>query len=120
MFPYNSFVGHIGGDDFIFIVESTPDYFPVICREVIGQFDREILSFFSEEEKAQSSLESEDRFGNRQLFNLTSLSIVGVYGDLSVFKTTENLARYMMKLKKEAKKIPFSSFMLHDADTLSE
>jgi EAL domain-containing protein (putative c-di-GMP-specific phosphodiesterase class I)/GGDEF domain-containing protein len=46
LFPYNSFVGHIGGDDFIFIVESNPDNYPLICQEVLANLIRKSSIFF--------------------------------------------------------------------------
>jgi len=120
LFPYNSFVGHIGGDDFIFIVESNPDNYPLICQEVIASFDKEIRNYFSENHKKQGYMEAEDRLGSKQKFGLTSISIVGVYGELFKFNTPETLAQYMTQLKKEAKKISGSYYIIKNAASLLE
>ncbi|NLI93895.1 MAG: GGDEF domain-containing protein [Peptococcaceae bacterium] len=118
LFPYNSFVGHIGGDDFIFIVESNPDHYPLICQEIIAEFDKEVLHFFSESHKKQGYIDAEDRMGNKQQFSLTSISIVGVYGELYKFNSPEILAQYMTQLKKEAKKVPYSYYIIKNVDNV--
>ena len=41
----NSFIGHIGGDDFIAILEAT-DY-DKISRDIISDFDTYVLGYFS-------------------------------------------------------------------------
>ncbi|RNC28672.1 MAG: putative signaling protein [Candidatus Dichloromethanomonas elyunquensis] len=118
LFPYNSFVGHIGGDDFIFIVESNPDNYPLICQEIIAEFDKEVFSCFSESHKQQGYMDAEDRMGNKQQYSLTSISIVGVYGELYKFSTPEILAQHMTQLKKEAKKAPYSYYIIKNVDTV--
>ncbi len=118
LFPYNSFVGHIGGDDFIFIVESNPDNYPLICQEVIASFDKEVRAYFSEEHKQLGYMEAEDRQGHRQHFGLTSVSIVGVYGELYKFSTPEILAQHMTKLKKETKKVNCSYYIIRNVDSI--
>lgn len=44
----SSFVGHIGGDDFIAIV-SDADY-EQICKDIINEFDEKVLDYFSKED----------------------------------------------------------------------
>lgn len=119
-FPYNSFVGHIGGDDFIFIIESIPDHFPIVCQDIISSFDKEILHYFSEEDKKNGFMEAEDRMGNIQKVNLTSLSIVGIYGELNKFGTPEVLAQYMTRIKKEAKKVRCSYYLIKKVKSVIE
>lgn len=118
LFPYNSFVGHIGGDDFIFIVESNPENYPLICQQIIAEFDQEVLPFFSEIHKKQGYMEAEDRMGNKQQFALTSISIVGVYGELYQFGSPETLAQHITQLKKEAKRVPYSYYIIKNVDTI--
>jgi len=119
-FPYNSFVGHIGGDDFIFIVESSSDKYSYICQEIIANFEKEILHLFSENHKILGYIEAEDRMGNKQKFGLTSLSIVGIYGNIHAFNTPEILAQHMTRLKKEAKKNHGSYYLIRNAEKVIE
>ena len=44
----DNFVGHIGGDDFVAIIEKY-DY-NQICRDIIKQFDRDILEYYTDED----------------------------------------------------------------------
>ena len=47
-FPENSFVGHIGGDDFIAIVPSTE--IDDVCQSIIAAYDRDATRFFTKED----------------------------------------------------------------------
>ena len=44
----DSFVGHIGGDDFVAIVSKT-DY-EEICQNIIAEFDKYVEQYFTEED----------------------------------------------------------------------
>lgn len=45
LFPYNNFVGHIGGDDFFSIIENSLDSCLQLCENIIKKFDTGILDF---------------------------------------------------------------------------
>ncbi len=120
LFPYNSFVGHIGGDDFIFIVESNPDKYPSICQDIIANFDQQVLDFFGDKDKAQGFIEAEDRMGNKQQVGLTSVSIVGIYGELFKFNSPKVFAQKIANLKKEAKKVRGSFYIIRNTDAVLE
>ena len=67
------FVGHIGGDDFVAVVSKT-DY-DEICKNIINDFDTEILSYFTEEDRKRGYIEVANRRGILEDFPLTSISI---------------------------------------------
>ena len=48
LFLENSFIGHIGGDDFIAIIPSI--HVDEICQAIIATFDKEVEKFFTEED----------------------------------------------------------------------
>ena len=48
LFLENSFIGHIGGDDFIAIIPSIE--VDEICQSIIATFDKEVVKFFTEED----------------------------------------------------------------------
>lgn len=104
-FPYNSFLGHIGGDDYICVIENTIDKCEELCNKLLIDFDKNILSFFNERDILNGYIESTDRQGNRALFNITSLSIAGLYGSFNNFSSSEEIAKLATKIKKEAKSI---------------
>lgn len=102
----NSFVGHIGGDDFVAVIETT-DMVKVqeIIMDIIDTFDNKIIEYYNEEDRLRGYILTEDRFGETKHYDITTLSIAGLYGQLSLLKTTENLSAEMAKMKKSVKKI---------------
>lgn len=104
--PLTSFIGHIGGDDFIGLTEGDAFELEAIANAVIEGFKAAQEQFFSEEHIVQNKIYAEDRFGVVREFELTSLSIAGISGDLRVFSEGATLSAKLADLKKEAKKLP--------------
>ncbi|NLY40496.1 MAG: diguanylate cyclase [Desulfovibrionales bacterium] len=106
----NTFVGHVGGDDFVFIVP--PDKAEQACQQVIDNFDSIVPYFYDEEDRVQGAIHSIDRKGRDQVFPLMAISIAVVFninGQLHHFGEASQIA---MNLKKEAKKNPKSCYVL--------
>ena len=68
-----SFVGHIGGDDFVAIVPETN--YDEICQNIIADFDTNILKYFADKDVEKGYMEVENRKGVLEQFPLTSISI---------------------------------------------
>jgi len=68
-----AFVGHIGGDDFVFI--SPDNLADQICEKIIESFDAQVPSFYNAEDNARGYIEGKDRKDNEQRFGLLSVSI---------------------------------------------
>lgn len=113
-FPLNNFTGHIGGDDFMSIVEGSMDKCFELCNSIISDFDTCVLDFFNESDKSKGYIEAVDRKGNKDVFNLTSITIAGIYGNVKNFVKDKDLTKYIFKLKKEGKEIHHSSFIIND------
>lgn len=71
--PEDSFIGHIGGDDFVGII-SNVDY-EKLCQDIILKFDENIKNYFNEEDIQRGYLEVANRKGIIEQFPLTSISI---------------------------------------------
>ena len=71
--PEDSFIGHIGGDDFVGII-SNIDY-EKLCQDIILKFDENIKNYFNEEDIQRGYLEVANRKGIIEQFPLTSISI---------------------------------------------
>ena len=69
----DSFVGHIGGDDFVGII-SDVDY-DTLCQDIIIKFDENIKEYFNQEDIERGYLEVANRKGIIEQFPLTSISI---------------------------------------------
>jgi len=106
----DSFVGHIGGDDFVFIVP--PDKVETVCKMIIQSFDSIVPNFYDQEDRAQGFIRSTDRQGKIQTFPIMALSIAVVFnleGELCHYGQASQIA---MNLKKLAKKNPKSCYVL--------
>ncbi len=68
-----SFVGHIGGDDFVFVVDV--GLVEEISQEIIDAFDRIIPTLYDPDERAKGYIEAKDRQGQIRHFPLVSISI---------------------------------------------
>ena len=69
----DSFVGHIGGDDFVGII-SNVDY-EKLCQEIISKFDEHITDYLNQEDIERGYLEVANRRGIIEQFPITSISI---------------------------------------------
>lgn len=116
--PINSFIGHIGGDDFIFVIEGAIDQYNMICSKIIHTFNDEILKYFDDCDRVNEYMETEDRTGNIYQVPLTSLSIAGIYGEFRKMINPERLSQHMAVIKKRVKKLKGSNYMLLDCSQL--
>ncbi len=71
--PEQSFVGHIGGDDFVGII---PDVdCEKLCQDIITVFDNNIKEYFNKEDIERGYLEVANRKGIIEQFPITAISI---------------------------------------------
>ena len=70
------FIGHIGGDDFVLIVEKSKalDY----ASRFIERFDQGIKEYYNNKDRANGYIVSKNRKGEVTNFPLMSISIAGV------------------------------------------
>ncbi len=113
---YGSFVGHIGGDDFISVIHCDENEVQTICQETIELFDRQVVNLFHDEHRRLGYIDFRDRLDRVTRFPLTSLSIAGLTGNMSIFLSPAALAERMAKIKKKAKAIDGSSWIVEKAD----
>lgn len=104
------FVGHIGGDDFVFIVPL--DKAESICKTVIGNFKIIESDLFGEEEKLRGHYVAKDRKGVEQKFPLLGISIAIVPLDNKTIQHAGKVAEIAAELKKVAKKSNESSYVI--------
>jgi EAL domain-containing protein (putative c-di-GMP-specific phosphodiesterase class I)/GGDEF domain-containing protein len=114
--PLTSFVGHIGGDDFLFVMESPIDIVRSACELILTEFEQIKYKFFSEEDFARGTYESVNRQGERKEFELVAISMAGVSGDITQFHSINNLSKYMSDLKKKAKSISGNTILIETLD----
>ena len=105
-----SFVGHVGGDDFVFILP--PDRIELACQRVVENFDSIVPHFYDETDRAKGYIQSTDRGGNMRTFPLMAISIAVVFNVNGRLKHYGEASQIAMTLKKKAKENPKSSYVL--------
>lgn len=106
----DGFVGHIGGDDFIFIVPM--EVVENIAEEVIRNFNSLIPSFVNKKDFERGYFISKDRQGNLVKFPLPSLSIAIVPVHKGKFKHIGEIAERASQVKKIVKSIKGSAYFI--------
>jgi diguanylate cyclase (GGDEF)-like protein len=91
------FIGHIGGDDFITVMEAL--YAEQLCQSLIERFDNGIKAFYGGVEVTTV----EDRHGNIVEQEGVTLSLSLMLWDGEVPLTPEYISKFAAKLKKQAK-----------------
>lgn len=116
---FNSFVGHIGGDDFIAILQSTFESCINVCKNFNAEFDQGILQFFNKIDRENGYILATDRKGNKDIFGLTSMSISGMYGNFQKFSDGDSISQYITSIKKQVKSKKKSAYFIENIDVIS-
>jgi len=99
----DTFVGHIGGDDFVFIVP--PLYAKSISEQVISYFDEIVPSFYDKEDLRSGKIISKDRLGNIKEFPIMTVAIAIVMStERRRFKHYGEVAKTVAEVKEFVKK----------------
>ncbi|HTP66721.1 MAG TPA: diguanylate cyclase [Geobacteraceae bacterium] len=104
------FSGHIGGDDYVFIVPI--DRADVVCRTIIDNFSAIAADLFEEQEKNDGYYIATNRKGQEEKFPLLSIAIAVVPTVFPVFNHYGKVAETAAELKKLAKKSPESCYLI--------
>jgi GGDEF domain-containing protein len=97
----DSFVGHIGGDDFIFIIPY--DFIAEICGEITSIFDLLVPYQYSEPDRRAGYFFGKDRRGVLDRVPLMTLSIGVVTNAQRTFKEARQVSRLATEMKTYAK-----------------
>lgn len=106
----SNFVGHIGGDDFIAIVED--DDYEKICQNIILEFDKNVKKYFSDEDIEKGYLEVPNRKGIIEEFPLITISVGAVEVDSERFHNTLEIGEAGAQVKHLSKTIPGSTYVI--------
>lgn len=105
-----SFVGHVGGDDYVFIVPI--EAAESVCRKIIAAFDSIIPRFYDEDDREKGRIISVDRQNAVREFPLMAISIAVVFNRDGNLKHYGEASSHAMHLKKVAKQTETSSYVL--------
>ncbi len=105
-----AFVGHIGGDDFIFTVPF--EDVDACCEDIIGVFDDLIPYQYSEEDRSRNFFIGKDRRGEEYEVPLMTLSIGVVTNHHRFLTHTGQISELATEMKAYAKTFPGSLFVI--------
>jgi diguanylate cyclase (GGDEF)-like protein len=110
----DSFLGHIGGDDFVAIITGHDADF--LCENIINEFDSNISNFYSEDDKQKGYIQSFNRNNNEENYPIMSISIAVVTDKnkdyKSIYELTEQAAKIKKKCKLRSKEIMKSCYII--------
>lgn len=106
--PQGSFIGHVGGDDFVFIIDTA--LAEEAATEIIEAFDSIIPTFYDPEDIAQGFIKSFDRKGKASTFPVMSISIGIAEKRARSFSHYGEIIELAAEMKKFAKQYNGSCF----------
>jgi diguanylate cyclase (GGDEF)-like protein len=106
-----AFVGHVGGDDFVIVADSEPA--ESLCKQIIADFEAEIVNHYSAEDLARGAIEGVDRYGVERVFPIMTISIAVVLCSSGEFSTTTEIAKAAAQIKDHVKGFPGSNYLIN-------
>lgn len=100
--PGIDFVGHVGGDDFVLLLQSAR--WSEVCAGAVEVFRAAAVHCYTAEDRARGGLQAEDRQGNPTFFAFATLSIGAVKVTPGLFRSAQDLASAAASAKRLAKR----------------
>lgn len=105
-----SFIGHIGGDDFVFIMDLS--LVEETAKEILSAFDRIIPTLYEAEDRERGYIEIEDRQGSIRQFPFVALSIGITSNKQKPFTHFGEVTEVASAMKGQAKRVRGSCYMI--------
>jgi len=105
----NAFVGHIGGDDFVFVCDD--NMADAISQKIIDEFDKVMPGFYNETDRKTGYIIGKDRQGQETKAGLMSISIGIVSNVQQNITHVAQVGEIGAELKKFAKSVEKSNFV---------
>jgi len=104
----DGFIGHIGGDDFIFIIPYNA--IPAVCGEIVATFDLLAPYQYSEQDRRAGYFFGKDRRGHLDRVPLMTLSIGVVTNLRRTLTSARQASQLATEMKTYAKSLPGSVY----------
>lgn len=108
--PPGQFVGHVGGDDFVVILDDKD--LKSYCSHVSSEFSRKVLHYYNPTDRANGYIVAENRWGVIEKFSLVTASVAGIRAKSQDFTSVLDLTEKLAKLKKKSKKLKDDNYLL--------
>ena len=100
---HSDFVGHIGGDDFIFVTDkNAPE---MLIKYIQNKFNERIKHYYSNEDLMNGFMIAQNRGGSVEKIPLVTLTIAYIAGREQKFKNTYEITEELAKRKKQIKNL---------------
>ena len=106
------FVGHIGGDDFVAVLDGTVN-FETVCQNIIAEFDQGVVKYFNEDDIEQGFIKVQNRKGIVEEFPITSISIGVVSSKERRFDNILEIGEVGAQVKHLAKSVAGSCYAIN-------
>lgn len=106
----DDFLGHIGGDDFIYITDH--ESAKMISEKIIELFDKTIVSFYKQEDLAKGFIVVKNRMGQITAVPVMTIAIGIVTNKTRSFHHVGEIVQIATELKTYAKTFPKSIYIL--------
>jgi len=106
----DGFIGHIGGDDFIFVVPFAK--VDSVCRMIIDTFDKMIIAWYGEDDIKKGFIKVADRGGLIKEFPIMTISIAVIPQRKVKFTHLGEVSHIFADLKKYTKSFPGSNYRI--------
>jgi diguanylate cyclase (GGDEF)-like protein len=104
------FVGHIGGDDFVFVIPA--DLVTGICEGIIKTFDTIIPYRYHLDDRQRGYIITKNRRDVEETYVIMTLSIAVVINKGKMFKHVGEMSHMLADLKKYAKSLDGSNYVI--------
>ena len=108
--PTHDFVGHVGGDDYVVVFQSSD--WERRVQKILEQFDASITGHFSEEHLAAGGIVANNRQGQEVFHPLVSLSAGLLQVKSAEYGSHSEISQRLVEAKKMAKRTVGSSYFI--------
>jgi diguanylate cyclase (GGDEF)-like protein len=115
--PRRDFVGHVGGDDFVLLMQSA-DWANRV-EAAVAQFNHRALSLFDEQARTAGGIQAEDRHGVERFHPCTTLSVGILKVGPGQFQRAEEVASAAALAKHHAKQAKLGIHLVDAREYLS-
>lgn len=105
-----TFVGHIGGDDFVFICPV--NHVRTLCEEIISRFDMVIRNFYNDEDLESGGIVSTGRDGTVRTYPVMTISLAVVPNEGGRYTHYGQASQDATDIKKYLKGLEGSNYMI--------
>lgn len=113
----HSFIGHVGGDDFVFIVPE--DKAVEVCEKILANFEAVRNLFIEPEDVSRGGFVEKDRQGRETRFGLLSISIAVILTGHGKFQHFGQVAAVASQMKHKVKALDGNNYLIDQREGYS-